>query len=148
MAGGVPAGKSLGAALLGGAAGTFALESDLDVRLSFEHLRAAGLVLGSGSIMVFDETREILDILRRIARFFAEESCGKCFPCQIGTQRQFEILTRLASGQGMAGDGERLEDVGWTMADASLCGLGQTAASAVLSAMKRWPDLIPGRNGE
>jgi NADH-quinone oxidoreductase subunit F len=148
MAGGVPAGKSLGAALLGGAAGTFALESDLDVRLSFEHLRAAGLVLGSGSIMVFDETREILDILRRIARFFAEESCGKCFPCQIGTQRQFEILTRLASGQGLAGDGERLDDVGWTMADASLCGLGQTAASAVLSAMKRWPDLIPGRNGE
>ena len=148
MAGGVPAGKSLGAALLGGAAGTFALESDLDVRLSFEHMRAAGLVLGSGSIMVFDETREILDILRRIARFFAEESCGKCFPCQIGTQRQFEILTRLASGQGLAGDDERLDDVGWTMTDASLCGLGQTAASAVLSAMKRWPHLIPGRNGE
>jgi NADH-quinone oxidoreductase subunit F len=144
MAGGIPAGK----ALLGGAAGTFALESDLDVRLSFEHLRAAGLVLGSGSIMVFDETREILDILRRVARFFAEESCGKCFPCQIGTQRQYEILTRLASGQGLAGDDGRLEDVGWTMADASLCGLGQTAASAVLSAMKRWPDLIPGRNGE
>jgi NADH-quinone oxidoreductase subunit F len=148
MAGGVPDGKSLGAALLGGAAGTFALESDLDVRLSFEHLRAAGLVLGSGSIMVFDETREILDVLRRVARFFAEESCGKCFPCQIGTQRQYEILTRLASGQGLEGDDGRLEDVGWTMADASLCGLGQTAASAVLSAMKRWPDLIPGRNGE
>jgi NADH-quinone oxidoreductase subunit F len=57
-------------------------------------------------------------------------------------------LTRQASGQGLAGDGGRLDDVGWTMADASLCGLGQTAASAVLSAMKRWPDLIPGRNGE
>jgi NADH-quinone oxidoreductase subunit F len=148
QAGGVPGGKGLGAVLLGGAAGTFALEQDLDVRLSFEHLRSAGLVLGSGSIMVFDETRDMRDVLRRVARFFAEESCGKCFPCQIGTQRQYEILTRAAAGQALDGDELRLGDVGWTMADASLCGLGQTAASAVLSAIKRWPGLFAGPNGK
>jgi NADH-quinone oxidoreductase subunit F len=147
-AGGVPAGKGLGAVLLGGAAGTFALEEDLDVRLSFEHLRSAGLVLGSGSIMVFDDTRDMRDVLRRVARFFAEESCGKCFPCQIGTQRQYEILTRAAAGQAVDGDEARLIDVGWTMADASLCGLGQTAASAVLSAIKRWPELFAGPSGQ
>jgi NADH-quinone oxidoreductase subunit F len=148
QAGGVSGGKGLGAVLLGGAAGTFALEEDLDVRLSFEHLRSAGLVLGSGSVMVFDRTRDIRDVLRRVARFFAEESCGKCFPCQIGTQRQFEILTRAAAGQALDGDELRLSDVGWTMADASLCGLGQTAASAVLSAIKRWPGLFAEPNGK
>jgi NADH-quinone oxidoreductase subunit F len=147
LAGGVPGGKRLAAILLGGAAGTFALEGDLDVRLSFEHFRSAGLVLGSGSVMVFDETRDMRDVLRRVARFFAEESCGKCFPCQIGTQRQYEILARAASGKPLPGDELRLSDVGWTMADASLCGLGQTAASAILSALKRWPGLIEGANG-
>ena len=147
LAGGVPSGKSLAAVLMGGAAGTFALEGDLDVRLSFEHLRSAGLALGSGSVMVFDETRDIRDVLRRVARFFAEESCGKCFPCQIGTQRQHEILARAASGKSLPGDELRLTDVGWTMTDSSLCGLGQTAASAVLSALKRWPGLIDPVNG-
>jgi NADH-quinone oxidoreductase subunit F len=148
QAGGVPGGKGLGAVLLGGAAGTFAVEEDLDVRLSFEHLRSAGLVLGSGSVMVFDQTRDMRDVLRRVARFFAEESCGKCFPCQIGTLRQYEILTRASAGQALDGDELRLTDVGWTMADASLCGLGQTAASAVLSAIKRWPGLFAGSNGK
>ncbi len=148
LAGGLPSGNKLGAVLMGGAAGTFALEEDLDVRLTFEHLRSAGLVLGSGSLMVFDETRDMRDVLKRVAHFFAEESCGKCFPCQIGTQRQYEILARAASGQALPGDELRLSDVGWTMADASLCGLGQTAASAVLSALKRWPGLIERTNGK
>jgi NADH-quinone oxidoreductase subunit F len=148
LAGGVPGGKRLASVLLGGAAGTFALEEDLDVRLSFEHLRSAGLVLGSGSVMVFDETRDMRDVLRRVARFFAEESCGKCFPCQIGTQRQYEILGRASAGKPLPGDESRLSDVGWTMADASLCGLGQTAASAVLSALKKWPGLIDRANGK
>jgi NADH-quinone oxidoreductase subunit F len=148
LAGGIPAGKRLAGVLLGGAAGTFALEEDLDVRLSFEDLRSAGLVLGSGSVMVFDETRDIRDVLRRVARFFAEESCGKCFPCQIGTQRQYEILARASVEGFLPGDGSRLLDVGWTMADSSLCGLGQTAASAVLSALNKWPGIIDKANGK
>lgn len=136
MAGGVPSGKELQAVLFGGAAGAFATSAQLDVKLTFEDLRAAGLPLGSGVVMVFDETRDLRDVLKRLGRFFAHESCGKCYPCQIGTQRQKEILDRLAEGKSLSGDVERLQDVGWTMTDASLCGLGQTAASAVLSAMK------------
>jgi NADH-quinone oxidoreductase subunit F len=71
-----------------------------------------------------------------------ERRQGKCYPCQLGTQRQFEILERIANNNPNPGDFERLSDVGWTMADASLCGLGQTAASAVLSAMKLWPQMF------
>lgn len=142
LAGGIGSGRRFQTALIGGAAGAFAGEQDLDVRLSFEDLRSAGLPLGSGVVTVFDETRDIRDVLLRLAHFFRDESCGKCYPCQIGTQRQYEVLKRVAAGQTLPGDRERLEDVGWTMSDSSLCGLGQTAASAVLSAVKRWPELF------
>lgn len=142
LAGGIRSGNQLQAALFGGAAGAFATQKDLDIRLSFEDLRAAGLPLGSGVVTVFDETRDLRDVLVRLSRFFAHESCGKCYPCQIGTQRQHEILARLAKGEALPGDAERLNDVGWTMTDSSLCGLGQTAATAVLSAMKLWPEMF------
>jgi NADH-quinone oxidoreductase subunit F len=140
LAGGLRPGRTLQAILFGGAAGAFAAEKDLDVKMSFEDLRAAGLPLGSGVVMVFDDTADLRDALKRLARFFAHESCGKCYPCQLGTQRQYEILERVAVGRPLPGDAGRLGDVGWTMTDASLCGLGQTAASAVLSAMKLWPE--------
>jgi NADH-quinone oxidoreductase subunit F len=142
MAGGVAGGKSLRAVLFGGAAGAFATPAHLGVKLTFEDLRTAGLPLGSGVVMVFDETRDLRQTLDRLGHFFAHESCGKCYPCQMGTQRQKEILHRLAEGRSLPGDGERLQDVGWTMTDSSLCGLGQTAASAVLSAMKEFPELF------
>jgi len=142
LAGGLRGGRRLQGILFGGAAGAFATERDLDVRLSFEDLRQAGLPLGSGVVMVFDETRDLRDVLLRLGRFFAHESCGKCYPCQLGTQRQLEILQRVAGGRILPGDRERLLDVGWTMTDASLCGLGQTAASAVLSALQQWPHLF------
>ena len=133
---------SFQAVLFGGAAGAFATPAHLDVKLTFEDLRAAGLPLGSGVVMVFDESRDLRDTLSRLGKFFAHESCGKCYPCQMGTQRQMEILDRIASGKMIEGDLDRLEDVGWTMTDSSLCGLGQTAATAVLSAMKQFPDLF------
>jgi len=146
MAGGVVSDletdKRMQAVLFGGAAGAFATPEHLDVRLTFEDLRAAGLPLGSGVITVFDETRDLRDVLARLGKFFAHESCGKCYPCQLGTQRQMEILERIARGKMKEGDAERLQDVGWTMIDSSLCGLGQTAATAVLSAMKEFPDLF------
>ncbi|MEY2819877.1 MAG: hypothetical protein RL275_3340 [Chloroflexota bacterium] len=142
MAGGVPSGKNLKSVLFGGAAGAFATSEHLDVKMTFEDLRASGLPLGSGVVMVFDETRDMRDVLKRLGHFFAHESCGKCYPCQMGTQRQKEILDRVAEGKVLEGDFVRLQDVGWTMTDASLCGLGQTAASAVLSAMKLWPELF------
>jgi NADH-quinone oxidoreductase subunit F len=140
MAGGLPNEKELQSVLFGGAAGAFATSEHLDVRMTFEDLRTAGLPLGSGVVMVFDETRDMRDVLKRLGHFFAHESCGKCYPCQLGTQRQMEILDRIAAGKVLEGDLIRLQDVGWTMTDASLCGLGQTAASAVLSAIKLWPE--------
>jgi NADH-quinone oxidoreductase subunit F len=142
MAGGVANGKKLQSVLFGGAAGAFATSAHLDVKMTFEDLRAAGLPLGSGVVMVFDETREMRDVLKRLGHFFAHESCGKCYPCQMGTQRQMEILDRVANRAGVPDDLIRLQDVGWTMTDASLCGLGQTAASAVLSAIQLWPELF------
>ncbi len=143
LAGGVTGGN-LQAILMGGAAGAFATAKELDVKLTFEDLRTAGLPLGSGVVMVFNDRRNLRDVLLRLGRFFAHESCGKCYPCQLGTQRQYEILERIAAGKIQSGDAERLSDVGWTMSDASLCGLGQTAAWAVQSAMRLWPTLFEG----
>lgn len=131
---------TLQAILMGGASGTFLTPDEIDVPLTFEDLRAIGTTFGSGAIMVFNEDVDLRDTLRRLARFFQHESCGKCFPCQLGTQRQLEILERIDNP--LPGDRQRLEDIGSTMAEASLCGLGQTAASAVLSAMKKWPELF------
>jgi len=142
MAGGVAGKNSIKAVLFGGAAGAFATSEHLDVKLTFEDLRAAGLPLGSGVVMVFDETRDIRDVLKRLGKFFVHESCGKCYPCQLGTQRQMEILERVAKRETLFDDFARLQDIGWTMTEASLCGLGQTAASAVLSAMKIWPEIF------
>jgi NADH-quinone oxidoreductase subunit F len=140
--GGAQPGQHIQAVLLGGAAGYFVPPDQLDVRLTFEDLRAAGLALGSGAVMVFDDRRDLRQVLLNLAHFFADESCGKCYPCQLGTQRQVEILGRLVEGRWLDDDWDRLQDVGWTMGDASLCGLGQTAALAVLSAMQHWPELF------
>ncbi len=141
LAGGVTGGQ-LQAMLMGGAAGSFTTPNDLDVKLTFEDLRARGLSLGSGAVMVFNDQRDLRDVLLRLGRFFAHESCGKCYPCQMGTQRQYEVLQRIAGGKVQSGDRERLTDIGWTMSDASICGLGQSASWAVQSAMKLWPDFF------
>jgi len=129
------------AILMGGAAGGFMTPDQLDTKLSFEDLRAIGAPIGSGVVMVFNQTVDLREVLRGLAHFFAHESCGKCYPCQLGTQRQMEILDRIVGGETRATDWDALHDIGWTMTDASICGLGQTAASAVLSALKLWPEL-------
>ncbi|MCY4071440.1 MAG: NAD(P)H-dependent oxidoreductase subunit E [Chloroflexi bacterium] len=130
----------LQAVLMGGAAGTFLLPHEIDVPLTFEDLRAAGSTFGSGAIMVFNRSTDLRDVLRRLGLFFQHESCGKCFPCQLGTQRQVEILERLDAPR--AGDRERLHDIGLTMSEASICGLGHTAALAVLSALEQFPSMF------
>jgi NADH-quinone oxidoreductase subunit F len=142
LAGGMRAENPLQAILIGGAAGAMADPSQLDVSLSFEDLRNEGLPLGSGVITVFDETRDLRDVLLRLANFFAEESCGKCFPCQLGTQRQYEIMKRVAKGKLKTSDTQDLIDIIMTMTDSSLCGLGQTAGLAIGSAIKKWPSLF------
>src|SRR5262249_8286457 len=138
MAGGVPARKRIQAILLGGAAGTFIGPDKLDVPLTFEGTRAIGATLGSGVVMVFDETVDMADILARIAEFFRDESCGQCVPCRIGTIRQDELLARLRSGRTIGSKSDEfalLKEIGQAMRDASICGLGQTASSAIESAL-------------
>jgi NADH-quinone oxidoreductase subunit F len=140
LADGVPGGRSIRAVLLGGAAGAFVGPDDLDVPLTFEGTRAIGATLGSGVVMVFDETADLVGALRRIAAFFRDESCGQCVPCRVGTVRQEELLARLASGRsnGSATDEiALLREIGQAMRDASICGLGQTASSAIESAIGR-----------
>ncbi|MCB0036931.1 MAG: SLBB domain-containing protein, partial [Anaerolineales bacterium] len=142
MAGGVPDGKQLQAVLMGGAAGAFVGPDQLDMPLTYEDARAKNIPLGSGVIMVFDETADLRQALYELSRFFAHESCGKCFPCQLGTQRQMEILARIGRGDVRTSDKDTLLDVGFAMTETSLCGLGQTAASAVISAINLWPELV------
>ena len=133
LAGGVAPGRRLQAILLGGAAGTFVAPGAVSMPLTFEAARAAGATLGSGVVMLFDETADMMAILQRIARFFRDESCGQCVPCRVGTVRQAEALQRR--------DFALLDDIGAVMRDASICGLGQTAANAIASAganLKLW----------
>jgi NADH-quinone oxidoreductase subunit F len=140
LAGGVRGGRALKAILLGGAAGGFVTPDDLDLPLSFEGARDAGVTLGSGVVMVLDEDADLVDTVLRIAAFFRDESCGQCVPCRVGTVRQEEALHRLAAGRtiGSREDELRLlEEIAQVMRDASICGLGQTASSAVLSAISR-----------
>jgi NADH-quinone oxidoreductase subunit F len=123
------------AVLLGGAAGSFLRPDQLELPLTFEDARAAGATLGSGVVLVYDESSDLVDAVLRIAEFFRDESCGQCVPCRVGTIRQEEALHRLASGGANGNELEVLADLTQVMRDASICGLGQTAANAVASAM-------------
>jgi NADH-quinone oxidoreductase subunit F len=141
LAGGVAGSGRLQAVLLGGAAGTFVSPEELDVPLSFEGMRAIGATLGSGVVMLFDDTVDLRRVLLRIAEFFRHETCGQCVPCRVGVVRQQEALERLTGGKPLGGVADELallKEISQAMRDASICGLGQTASSAVDSALKRW----------
>ncbi|NDC91138.1 MAG: NADH-quinone oxidoreductase subunit E, partial [Acidimicrobiia bacterium] len=140
LAGGLKSGSSMQAVLLGGAAGGFVGPQDLDLELTLEAAREAGTTLGSGVVMVLDQSVNMLDQLQRIAAFFRDESCGQCVPCRVGTVRQQEALARLVRSQSASDtaiDLQLLRDLGQVMRDASICGLGQTAHNAIDSALTR-----------
>jgi len=127
------------AILLGGAAGSFVNADALDMPLTFEATRAAGVTLGSGVVMVFDDAVDMHAVVMRIARFFRDESCGQCVPCRVGTVRQEELLTRINAGRPHGSAEEEvvlLRDIGRVLRDASICGLGQTASAASESAAR------------
>ena len=135
------------AVLLGGAAGTFLTPDELDVRLSFEDTRAIGATLGSGVVVLFDESVAMMPMLQRLAAFFRDESCGQCTPCRVGTVRQEELLARVSRGAPLGSiqtEQGLLTELGMVMRDASICGLGQTASSAVESALGKLPHLWGG----
>ncbi|HET7291372.1 MAG TPA: NAD(P)H-dependent oxidoreductase subunit E [Vicinamibacteria bacterium] len=147
-AGGLREGRSLKAVLLGGAAGTFLTPDETRVPLTFEDTWAIGASLGSGVVLALDESADLMDLSLRIAAFFRHESCGQCVPCRVGTVRQEEALRRIARGRllGTPKDEARLlADLGQAMRDASICGLGHTASSAVASAVAKLGLLDGGR---
>ena len=136
MAGGPTSG--IKAVLLGGAAGGFVGPDRLDARLTFEDAKEGGYTLGSGVVMVFGEGTDLVDIILRIARFFRDESCGQCVPCRVGTVRQEEAIHRMIAGRTLGSIADELallDDIAKVMRDASICGLGQTAAGAIQSAI-------------
>jgi NADH-quinone oxidoreductase subunit F len=135
--GGGVVGKEFQALLVGGAAGTYVLPSQFDTPLDYQSLRGIGASIGSGAIIAFNESVDMWDMVRRFAEFFADESCGQCVPCRVGTVRQVEILHR-AHGSPLAPDVDLLTDLGQAMQSASICGLGQTAAAQVLSALSQF----------
>src|SRR5260370_40883615 len=141
MAGGVGGTGQLQDVLLGGAAGMFLSPQELDTPLTFEGVRAIGASLGSGVVMLFDDSVNLKDILSRIAKFFRHESCGQCVPRRVGTLRQEEILRRLTNrAPNISAKSEiaLLKETAQAMRDASICGLEQTASGALLSAIERW----------
>jgi NADH:ubiquinone oxidoreductase subunit F (NADH-binding) len=117
---------------VGGAAGRLIPGSMLNIPLSYE------TVLGSGAVTVLDQTRDIIDVVYQTIQFFAEESCGKCVPCREGTEVMVEILGRMVKGDGVAEDIRTLEDLSEVMALSSLCGLGQSAPTAVLDSLEHF----------
>lgn len=140
LAGGIGGTGTLQCALLGGAAGAFVRPDEMGLRLTHEDTRAAGVTLGSGVVVAFDTSVNIQNMLLRIAQFFRDESCGQCVPCRVGTVRQEEALIRLSKKKplgGMRTELALLEEIGTAMKDGSICGLGQTAYTAIESAIKR-----------
>jgi NADH-quinone oxidoreductase subunit F len=133
------------AVLLGGAAGTFLGPDELEVTLTFEATREIGASLGSGVVMVFDENADMTGTLLRVAAFFRDESCGQCVPCRVGTVRVEEALKRITLGGG-DGDAALIDELALVMKDASICGLGHTAASAIQSALAR--NLLSSKDAE
>lgn len=141
MAGGVRGEKKLKAVLCGGAAGHFLKPDLLDTPMDYQSLAEAGFALGSGAIVVIDETADLASIALNILRFFAHESCGLCTPCRVGAKRMLELASKILDGAESAGDMENLADLAAVMQDASLCGLGQSVPNAFLSLITQFPGL-------
>ncbi len=136
LGGGVPRGKRFKAAQLGGPSGGCIPREHLNVPVDYESLQELGAIMGSGGLIVMDEDTCMVDMARFFLDFVQDESCGKCPPCRIGTKRMLEIVNRICEGRGEEGDIARLEELGRTIKETSLCGLGQTAPNPVLSTIR------------
>jgi NADH:ubiquinone oxidoreductase subunit F (NADH-binding)/(2Fe-2S) ferredoxin len=136
IGGGLPGGKAFKAAQTGGPSGGCIPAQYLDVPIDYDSLKEIGSMMGSGGLIVMDETSCMVDLARFFLEFTQDESCGKCTPCREGTKRMLEILVRITEGQGQPEDVALLEDLSATIRDASLCGLGQSASNPVLSTLK------------
>jgi NADH-quinone oxidoreductase subunit F len=136
--GGMQAGSRFQFALTGGAAGTFVAAGQLDVPLG-PAARQSGITMGSGGILVCDESVSPIAVLREVMFFFEQESCGKCTPCRIGTAEARRTLDRLLAGNGDESDLRRLDEFARILRQASFCGLGTSAADPIRTALERFP---------
>ncbi len=140
IGGGIPEGRKFKAVQTGGPSGGCIPESLLDLPVDFDRLVEAGSMMGSGGMIVMDETTCMVDLAKYFVKFLTEESCGKCVPCREGLDRMLDILTDITEGQGKPGDIELLEELGDVIRGTSLCALGSTAPNPVLSTIKYFRD--------
>jgi NADH-quinone oxidoreductase subunit F len=136
IGGGIPEGKEFKAVQTGGPSGGCLPQEKLNLPIDYESLTEAGSIMGSGGMIVMDENTCMVDVAKYFLNFLRDESCGKCLSCREGTQRMWEIVTDITEGRGKEGDIELLKTLAKATRDASLCGLGQTAANPVLSTLK------------
>jgi NADH-quinone oxidoreductase subunit F len=142
IGGGIPNGKQFKAAQIGGPSGGCLTTEMLDLPLDYESVQAKGAIMGSGGLIVMDNDTDMVDTCRFFIDFIRDESCGKCVPCRIGTKRMLEILERIIAKGTQPGDVELLEELGNTIKDSAMCGLGQTAPNPVISIIKNFPNEI------
>ena len=140
IGGGIPGGRTFKAAQIGGPSGGCIPAEHLDVAVDYESLTSLGAIVGSGGLVVADETTCMVDFARYFMTFTQQESCGKCVPCRIGTRAMLATLERICAGQGQPGDIDYLIELGADIKRSSLCGLGQTAPNPVLSTIRYFRD--------
>lgn len=140
VGGGIPNGKNFKACQMGGPSGGCIPEEHLDTPIDYDNINKLGAMMGSGGLIVMDDSKCMVNIAKFFLEFTVDESCGKCTPCRIGTKRMLEILTRITEGKGKEGDIELLERLAEDIKTSSLCGLGQTAPNPVISTLKYFKD--------
>ena len=140
IGGGIPNGKQFKAAQTGGPSGGCIPASLIDTPVDYDNLVAIGCMMGSGGLIVMDEDTCMVDMAKFFLEFTVDESCGKCTPCRVGTQRLLEMLNKITSGKGTLEDIDELEALCYYIKENSLCGLGQTAPNPVLSTLKFFRD--------
>ncbi len=140
IGGGIPGGRKFKAVQTGGPSGGCIPEEHLDTPVDYESLKEKGSMMGSGGMIVMDETDCMVDIAKFYLQFSQDESCGQCTPCRVGTKRMLEILERITEGKGSMEDLDVLEELGQEIKDASLCGLGTAAPNPVLSTLRFFRD--------
>lgn len=136
IGGGIPDGKKFKAAQTGGPSGGCIPEQHLDVKVDYESLVELGSIMGSGGLIVMDDTCDMVDVARFFMEFCMDESCGKCVPCRVGTKMMFDLLTKICNGEATTHDLERLEELAMYVKETSLCGLGMSAPNPLLSTLR------------
>ncbi len=140
IGGGIPGGKKFKAVQTGGPSGGCIPEAHIDLPVDFDRLTEVGSMMGSGGMIVMDESTCMVDVAKYFTNFLKDESCGKCTSCREGTKRMYELLADITEGRGTTDHIPLLEELGWVTAEASLCGLGQTAPNPVLSTIRYFRD--------